>query len=128
MIAGGVGITPMISMLRTLAHRHDPRPHQLIVIARTLDDLLFRAELHQLTTRLDLTIIELLRQPPPHWTGTSGTVNEALLTTLLPDTPRRDQLDYYICGPPTLVTDVLTALNRLHIPPTQIHTERFNLI
>jgi 3-phenylpropionate/trans-cinnamate dioxygenase ferredoxin reductase subunit len=38
MIAGGVGITPMMSMLRTLAHRRDRRPHRLVVVARTLDD------------------------------------------------------------------------------------------
>ncbi|MGH3976317.1 MAG: ferric reductase-like transmembrane domain-containing protein, partial [Pseudonocardiaceae bacterium] len=35
MIAGGVGITPMMSMLRTLAHRRDQRPHRLVVVART---------------------------------------------------------------------------------------------
>jgi predicted ferric reductase len=128
MIAGGVGITPMISMLRTLAHRGDQRPVRLIVVARTLDELLFRAELHQLSTRLDLTIIELLRQPPPSWTGATGTITGALLTILLPDTLRRDQLDYYICGPPALVADALTLLNQLNIPPTQIHTERFDLV
>jgi len=128
MIAGGVGITPMISMLRTLAHRHDRRPHRLLVVARTLEELLFRDELDQLTTRLNLHIIELLRQPPPGWTGACGNVTETLLTTLLPDTLRRDQLDYYLCGPPTLVTDVRSLLNRLNVPPAQIHTERFDLL
>jgi predicted ferric reductase len=80
MIAGGVGITPMISMLRTLAHRHDRRPHRLLVIARTPDELLFRDELHHLTTQLDLTIVELLRQPPPGWTGATGDITPTLLT------------------------------------------------
>jgi predicted ferric reductase len=128
MIAGGVGITPMMSMLRTLAHRRDRRPHRLVVVARTIDELLFRAELSELQQRLDLSVIELLRQPPPSWTGASGAVDEDLLTALLPGTFRRNQLDYYLCGPPGMVTDVLTVLDGLDVPQPRIHTEQFDLV
>jgi predicted ferric reductase len=128
MIAGGVGITPMMSMLRTLAHRRDQRPHRLLIIARTVEDLLFRAEIRKLQRQLDLTVIELLRQPPPDWTGASGTVDENLLTTLLPGKFRRDQLDYYLCGPPALVVDVLTVLEEMDVPQPRIHTEQFDLV
>jgi predicted ferric reductase len=128
MIAGGVGITPMMSMLRTLAHRRDQRPHRLLVIAKSVDELLFRAEITQLQQRLDLTVIELLRQPPPSWTGATGTVDEGLLTSLLPGKFRRDQLDYYLCGPPALVTDVVTVLDGLDVPPPRIHTEQFDFV
>ncbi len=126
MIAGGVGITPMMSMLRTLAHRRDRLPHRLLIVARTVEDLLFRPEIRQLQNQLDLTVIELLRQPPPDWTGASGTVDENLLTTLLPGKFRRDQLDYYLCGPPALVADVLTVLDGLDVPQPRIHTEQFD--
>lgn len=128
MIAGGVGITPMMSMLRTLAHRRDRRPHRLVVVARTLDELLFRAELSELQRRLDLTVIELLRQPPPSWTGASGAIDEDLLVALLPGTFRRNQLDYYLCGPPAMVTDVLTVLDGLDVPQPRIHTEQFDFV
>ncbi|MDQ3762506.1 MAG: ferric reductase-like transmembrane domain-containing protein [Actinomycetota bacterium] len=128
MIAGGVGITPMMSMLRTLAHQRDRRPHRLLVVARTIDELLFRAELWQLRQRLDLTVVELLRRPPPGWTGASGTIDEGMLTALLPGKFRRNQLDYYLCGPPDLVTDVLTVLDRLDVPHPRIHTEQFDLV
>jgi predicted ferric reductase len=128
MIAGGVGITPMMSMLRTLAHRRDRRPHRLLVIARTIDELLFRGEIRQLQQRMDLTVVELLRQPPPSWTGASGTVDEQLLTALLPGRFRRNQLDYYLCGPPVLVTDVLSVLDGLDIPHPRIHTEQFDMV
>ena len=43
-IAGGVGVTPMLSMLRTLADCGDTRPVLLVVAGRTADDLLHRAE------------------------------------------------------------------------------------
>lgn len=128
MIAGGVGITPMMSMLRTLAHRRDLRPHRLLVVAGTAEDLLFRAEIRQLQQRLDLTVIELLRRPPPSWTGPSGDVDEELLTALLPGKFRRDQLDYFLCGPPAMVTDVLTVLDGLKVPHPRIHTEQFDLV
>lgn len=128
MIAGGVGITPMMSMLRTLAHRRDRRPHRLLVVARTIDELLFRGELRQLTQRLNLTVVELLRQPPPGWTGACGTIDEPLLASMLPGRFRRNQLDYYLCGPPDLVTDVLAVLDGMDIPAQRIHTEQFDLV
>ncbi|MGH3823656.1 MAG: ferredoxin reductase family protein [Pseudonocardiaceae bacterium] len=128
MIAGGVGITPMMSMLRTLAHRRDLRPHRLLVVAGTAEELLFRAEISQLQQQLDLTVIELLRRPPPSWTGPSGAVDEKLLTVLLPGKFRRNQLDYYLCGPPAMVADVLTVLDGLEVPYPRIHTEQFDLV
>lgn len=128
MIAGGVGITPMMSMLRTLAHQRDRRPHRLLVVARTIDELLFRAEIRQLQRRLDLTVVELLRKPPPSWTGACGAVDEHLVTSLLPGQFRRNQLDYYLCGPPALITDVLTVLDGLDIPEPRIHTEQFDFV
>jgi predicted ferric reductase len=128
MIAGGVGITPMMSMLRTLAHRRDQRPHRLLVIAATAEELLFRAEIRQLQQRLDLTVVELLRRPPPSWTGPSGAIDEKLLTALLPGKFRRNQLDYYLCGPPAMITDVLTVLDGLEVPQPRIHTEQFDLV
>ncbi len=128
MIAGGVGITPMISMLRTLAHRRDRRPHRLVVVARTAEELLFRAELSELKKRLDLTVVELLRQPPKGWTGASGAVDEVLLTTLLPGRFQRNQLGYYLCGPPAMVADVVTVLDELDVPLPRIHTEQFDFV
>jgi 3-phenylpropionate/trans-cinnamate dioxygenase ferredoxin reductase subunit len=128
MIAGGVGITPMMSMLRTLAHRHDRRPHRLLVVASTIDELLFRAEIRKLQQRLDLTVVEVLRKPPPSWTGPSGRIDESLLAAVLPGKFRRNQLDYYLCGPPAMVDDVRSVLDRLEVPEPRIHTEQFDFV
>ena len=64
LIAGGVGLTPMMSILRTLDHRGDQRPATLLVGARHVTDLLFRAEIEVLAQRMPLRVLETLSDPP----------------------------------------------------------------
>jgi predicted ferric reductase len=126
MICAGVGITPMISMLRTLAHRGDRRRHLLVVSTRTPDDLLFRDELEELRRRLHLDVIEVVSQPPRGWTGYAGRVDEYVLDEVLPRRGRAD-LRYFLCGPPAMVRRASDALRRLSVPDHRIHTEQFDM-
>jgi ferredoxin-NADP reductase len=125
LIAGGVGITPMISMLRTLADRGDERPHRLIAVARTPYDLLFSDELVKLRERLNLEVIGLVRRPDGD--EIPGDIDEELLVRMLPGPFRRQQLTYFVAGSTAMVTAVLNVLRALEIPRCQIHTERFDL-
>jgi predicted ferric reductase len=127
MIAGGVGVTPMMSMLRTAAHRADPRPYRLVVVASSQADLLFRDELASLRARLDLEVTEVLRRPALGWSGHTGEIGVGLLTAVLSGADHPGRLDYFICGPPSLVTDALDALDAIEVPPDRIHTEQFDL-
>lgn len=126
MIAGGVGITPMMSMVRAAADRGDPRPHRLVVVARSHEDLLFRDELGYLREELDLEVTEVLRRPHPGWDGHTGEINVGLLTAVL-GADQHGWLDYFLCGPPGLVTDTLAALEALGVPGERIHTEQFDM-
>jgi 3-phenylpropionate/trans-cinnamate dioxygenase ferredoxin reductase subunit len=132
-IAGGVGITPMLSMLRTLASDGDPRPILLVTAARTVDDLLCRGELHLLRRRLRLWLVEVLSQPPAGWPGETGRVDAELLGRYL--FPQYSGIpvpllksDYFLCGPPAMVSGVLDALNKLGIPEERVHTELFDTV
>jgi 3-phenylpropionate/trans-cinnamate dioxygenase ferredoxin reductase subunit len=127
MIAGGVGITPMMSMLRTAAHRHDSRPYRLVVVASAPQDLLFRAELAQLRRVLDLEVTEVLRRPVEGWSGPTGDIGVELLSAVVGGAHRPADVDYFICGPPALVTDALSALDLLGAAPDRIHTEQFDM-
>ena len=112
LIAGGVGITPMMSMLRTLAERGDRRLHRLVLAERP-DQPLFGPELEVLTRRLDLDVLR-----------TAGRrVDADLLAEILPRA--RGRLEYYVCGPPGLLTGSLAALDQLGVPPGRIHSEQF---
>lgn len=128
LLASGVGITPMMSMLRTLADRDDPRPHRLLLSGRTPDDLLFTAELRSMQARLHLTVVHTLTRPPPTWQGETGRIDTSLLTKVLPGEFRRNQLDYFICGAAPFVEGVLSTLTEIGIPLRQIHTEQFDMV
>ncbi|MHA6623947.1 ferredoxin reductase family protein [Pseudonocardia sichuanensis] len=126
MIAGGVGVTPMMSMLRTAAHRRDQRPYRLVVVAGAPGDLLFRAELAQLRRHLDLEVTEVLRRPVPGWSGHTGEIGVELLSVVALDGAHPADVDYFVCGPPSLVTDAMSALDVLGVAPGRVHTEQFD--
>jgi predicted ferric reductase len=114
LLAGGVGITPMMSMLRTLADHDDRRTHHLVVAQRP-DEPLFEPELASLARRLDLRI-----------TRTAGRrVDARLLHGVLPPEPLRDRLDYFVCGSPSLLAGSLAAIEQLGIPAERVNTEQF---
>ncbi len=125
MIAGGVGVTPMMSMLRTLANRRDRRPLLLVRTARRVQDLLFAAELAELARLLDLTVVDVPAESPPGWTGARGDIG-GVLAQVLPRADLRGELEYFVCGPPALVGAALAALRALGVPEARIHTEQFD--
>lgn len=128
MIAGGVGITPMMSMLRTAADRGDRRPYRLIVVAGSPEDLLFREELGFLRASLDLEVTEVMRRPRDGWSGHTGDLSVGLFAMVLRTVARPDDLDYFVCGPPGLVTGAMDVLDGLDVVPSRVHTELFDFV
>ncbi|MEJ3654208.1 ferredoxin reductase family protein [Actinomycetes bacterium KLBMP 9759] len=128
LIAGGVGITPMMSMLRAAADRGDRRPYRMIVVARSPEDLLFREELGFLRQSMDLAVTEVLRRPADGWDGHTGDLGVSLLSLVLSSVAHPDDLDYFICGAPRLVEDALDVLDVLEVPPARVHTELFDFV
>ncbi len=125
-IAGGVGITPMMSMLRTLADRDDRRPLILVFANRTWDDMTFREEIESLGQKLTLATTWVVEQPPDNWQGEVGFITKELLSRVLP--ADRENWECYICGPAPMMDAVETALASLHVSPMKYHSERFDLV
>ena len=117
LLAGGVGLTPMMSMIRTAAHRGDPRAYRLIVVAGAPTDLLFRDELAELRSYIDLEVTEVLRRPDAGWPGPTGGITVGLLSMVLGTVELPGDLDYFICGPPAMVTDAMEVLDSLGVAP-----------
>ncbi|MGI5818731.1 MAG: ferric reductase-like transmembrane domain-containing protein [Armatimonadota bacterium] len=124
MIAGGVGITPILSMIRHMAARGDERSITLIWGNRTEADILYREEIEGLAERLDLRVIHVLSEQEDY-AGETGHLDAALLARLLDDGERSGEV--YLCGPPPMMALVRDALGGLGIPRSRIHSERFEL-
>ncbi|MEW9583468.1 ferric reductase-like transmembrane domain-containing protein [Paraburkholderia sp. DGU8] len=126
LIAGGIGITPMMSMIRTLADRGDTRPLVLLYGSKTWDSLTFREELETLTTRLDLKVVYVLSQPPEGWTGESGRITAEVFMRHLP--PQYAAHEYFICGPDVMMDAIETALGEMKVPLARYHSERYSFV
>ncbi|NMF81910.1 oxidoreductase [Nodosilinea sp. P-1105] len=125
LIAGGVGITPMHSMLVTAAERKDDRPFLLIYSAQSWDDFTYREDLEAFKAKLDLTIVYIPREGPKDWQGETGYVDKALLERHIPH--HRGSRQYFICAAPVMMDVVERALFELEVPVTHVHMEHFNL-
>ena len=125
-IAGGVGVTGLLSMLRTMADRGDVRPAVLVYANGDWEGVAFREELERLETRMNLTVVHVLQRPPANWAGESGYVTAELLSRHLPNEYRRFQ--FFICGPGPMMDAVETALFHLGVPAERVHTERFDMV
>lgn len=121
-IAGGIGITPVMSILRTAEKTADPTPLALVYGAATRDDLVFADELDRLSERLDLRITYVLEEPPDGWSGPRGFITREVLEAALPDAGMHE---YFVCGPPAMTEAVETSLAHMDVSPRRIHFERF---
>jgi predicted ferric reductase len=126
-IAGGVGITPLYSMLLTMREREDIRPVTLFYASSTWDDVVLREELAKLDeTMPNLEVIHVLQQPPEGWTGESGLITPDLLRRRLPRQFRR--YEFLICGSGRMMDAMEAALIAVGVPFRQVSTERFDMV
>ena len=127
-IAGGIGITPIMSMLRTLADRQDRRPCLLIYANKTWAGITFRQEIEALKQRLNLQVVWVLSAPEADWQGERGRVTPSLLERYLPKTEKRHIQEIFICGPKPMMDAVENALVHLGVSMDDFHSERFDLV
>lgn len=126
LIAGGVGIATMISILRTMADRNDQRPVVLLYGNQDWDSAAYREELAALEGRLNLKVVHVLERPPEGWEGETGYVTREVLARHLP-AERPPRFRAFVCGPPTMLDLCQSALLDLDVPIHLIHLERFDL-
>src|SRR5205085_421738 len=121
----GVGIAPIMSMLRTMADRGDRRPILLIYGNRTWENVLFRHELAHLVPRLALELVHVLQTPPADWTGASGILDQRIIHDALPYA--MFEATFFLCGPKPMTDSVQRTLRRLGVPLRRIRCELFDM-
>ncbi|MFT6774059.1 MAG: putative ferric reductase [Paracoccaceae bacterium] len=121
LIAGGIGIAPLIGILRQMRLTGDTRPCTLIYGNTRQSQITEGDEI----ASLGAEVIHVLQTPPPGWTGRTGWVTPDLIRDLFASTDRRDAL-FVICGPTVMMLGVENALLALGVPPVRILLERFD--
>lgn len=131
LLAAGVGITPLLSMLREVVYQGKRisrmRPTWLVQSSRSVADLAFRAEIDELVARAggQVQVLRVVSQPPTSGAEDSydvaGRIDIDLLKALLP----LDDYDFYLCGPGSFTQALYDGLRRLRIPDDRIHAETF---
>ena len=122
LLAGGSGVVPLRSILRHRERTGSDVQARLLYSARTLPDVIYRAELDQCRDGVQV-IYTLTRDKPHGWTGRTGRVDAAMLAELA--WPAECNPLAYICGPTSFVEAAAAGLVRLGYPPERVKTERF---
>ncbi|WP_431081465.1 pyridoxamine 5'-phosphate oxidase family protein [Pseudomonas thivervalensis] len=132
LLAAGVGITPLLSMLREVVYQGQRisrmRPVWLVQSARSVADLAFREEIDELAARAGdkLRVVRMVSQPSTEGEGAegydlAGRIDVELLKKLLP----LNDYDFYLCGPGSFTQALYDGLRKLRIPDDRIHAETF---
>jgi predicted ferric reductase len=126
-IAAGIGITPLMSMLRHMRDTRADRRVLLIYSNRGEDDIVFDDELRQMEggAHPQLKVVHVLTRPAESWTGETGRLHPEKLDRVCPVEVRHRA--FYICTPPALIDAISKWLRHCAVPPKNIHFERFNL-
>jgi predicted ferric reductase len=126
LVAGGVGIAPVMSMLRTVRDEAHRAPVLLVYAVDGEDDIAFRDELDEIAAAIDLTVVTVLAAPPAEWTGETGFIDADLLRRHLAGRAS-DRLHAVVCGPPRMMEVVEDALIERGVPLGHIQSERFDI-
>ena len=125
LIAGGVGIAPVIGQLRSLAHRRFRGRIAILFATRDEAEQVFADELNDLSRQLDLTILLVVEHAAPSWKGHRGRVDREKLAALL-DGIDPSKAEIILCGPAGMMSAVTQSLLELGVPLGAINYERFD--
>ena len=123
-IAGGIGITPFMSMLRFMKDKKLDKEVLLIWGNKTQRDIAFEAELEELASQMtSLKVFHVLSREK-EWPGEKGRIDTEKIKRLVGDFTRGE---FFACGPPGMMKDLEKALFTLGVEKRRIHLERFSL-
>ncbi len=124
LISAGSGITPMMSIARTLSASGKKLPCTFLYGARTEADIIFHEECEQLAAQHEwFRYVVTLSQPGETWKGVCGRIDpERVMETITDPTSHR----YFLCGPNEFMQTIKDSLLDLNVPAERIHTEQFH--
>ena len=125
-IAGGIGITPLMSMVRHMRDTGDVRDVLLLYGNRKEKDIAFRKELDEIAVKgvPHLRIVHVLDQADGNWTGERGRITSELIKK---ECKSLDGRGFYLCGPPIMMMGLVKDLKKAGVKRSNIRYERFSI-
>jgi predicted ferric reductase len=126
LVGAGVGITPLMSMLRYMRDRREARRLLLVYASRGAADIVFRDELESIQSGgcPALKTIHVLSQPPADWDGPAGRLDTEVLRSLCGGFSGKT---FFICCPPGMASGLIRGLKGAGVGPERIHADYFGL-
>jgi predicted ferric reductase len=127
-LVGGIGITPIMAMIRHMNDVGDTRSVTLLYANRSRDQIVFRDELDRIARdgHPQLRVIHVLSRPEENWEGETGHVDGTMIEKYCG--PNLHDKVFYICGPPPMAESLLKALAARGVPKDRIRREIFSFI
>jgi ring-1,2-phenylacetyl-CoA epoxidase subunit PaaE len=144
LIGAGSGITPLMSIMKTILEEEPKSYVALLYGNRHEDCIIFKEELSQLESRYagQFDIMHTLSQPKRSkkkglagmfskgevsWEGTVGRIDSQLIDKFLKKYPARSkEVEYYVCGPGAMIDETLADLRNLGVDEKHLHAEYFS--
>lgn len=124
LIAGGIGITPMMSVVRSLTDRGWHGDIFLLFSVKAVRDVIFREELAYLQNRFPNLRVRVVvsRDPETAWDGPRGQVTRDVIAGFIPNLTRGPIL---LCGPAPMMTAMRDILIGMGVPDSEVLQETF---
>jgi phenol/toluene 2-monooxygenase (NADH) P5/A5 len=124
-IAGGIGITPLRSMLIEALHKNPNRSLTLVLSSKTKDELPYHEAMRSLANdRANFSYLPTCtrEEEGSDWDGLRGRISKELFEQLKMQSP---EADFYLCGPTALMDGLSEILKSIGVDSKKIHTEKF---
>lgn len=143
LVGAGSGITPLMSILKTILEKEPMSFVHLLYGSRSEDEIIFKEQLDAFVKRYEgqLYVEHVLSQPKlekskglgglfskgkPTWEGKRGRIDGKILQKFLEENPpRHKQSEYFLCGPGGMIDSVEKALLDHGVDKKNIHHEYF---
>jgi len=127
LLSGGVGLTPLVSMLNTIVEAQPDREVTFIHASRNGDVQAMHEEIKQLSSNYDQVTSHIVYSEPTEQDRKEGQFNQEGFISLewLKEVLPHNDMDFYFCGPEGFMKTVYSALKEWNVDEDQIHFEFF---
>ena len=130
LFAGGSGITPMMSIIKSILYVEKQSTITLIYANKNEESTIFKTELDSIAgSNSNLKVVYVFDQPSgPVSDLQKGIITKEKALTLIENFGGVNAQEYFICGPGPMMENVKTTLENLKIAKEKIHIEYFNAV